>query len=901
MATAVTTDEKIVVSRDYTDNFSIKESAMATLGPKYFEGVSTDALNLGELGFVLEQISNITEDSFNTASVLLNEAFPNKAVIPESILSHAAIFQIDNTFANCGKCSFIILLQQSDILTYGNVSGDVTTFYLDKKTVINITDIPFTFDYDIKIEALKKYDGAGGYDYTFSAAYSMDFKNDISEVNDPYLKIRKTSNGYLILQVLMHQVRRTELVENIINNTRVNFPVLTFPFDNFLAGFDIYYKAPTDTEYTQLVKRIKFSLPIKSPFCYYKLKDEHTLEITFTTRDGYFMPAFNSEIRIVMYTTLGEAGNFDIYNGSDVTFEIFDDVYTYNKSITIAAKTVSDCAGGTDILPLEALQALTVESYSTATELSTEDDIFAYFHNYKYRYGTEILVIKRRDDITERLFSAFLIIKENNYIFPTNTLYLDIDEEEFDIAYERNTFTLKPGHVFTYADGSNDTMKLIDEDIMAYDTDALNALIESGKYGFLYTNPFLISMTKTPNLVGLYKTIASQNAILEYESSNSSSFTQFIASSMSVTRGLSADASYKLQVKIIPSSSTDPYITEVGNDTENNDVRVIAGFVGVNGEESGYIELFPSEIDPDDPTAVTFSNNVTTNDYITSTKMIALTNAVKTNERSDYAYTYIEDAIVNIYILYNDGLSTNKFVRYFDNIDLYCVTNIYSTKSDPVTYIEPLNLMRSTVVFSNRGTDEDPIVHANLSLIPVVKADMVLDTDNFNIFVSRLTGSYNYLEECLPILRNNTHIDIKFYNTYGKSNNYYIGDNAELIDRVNMKIAFNVVVVDGTDDLTLRTNLKNFIKSFIEEVNSTGNNDLYISNLIKAIENNFAEVHHLKFLGINNYTTDYQTISSRTVDINNLTKEERRRYVPEILVIDPNDIILNIDVNRNVL
>ena len=81
-------------------------------------------------------------------------------------------------------------------------------------------------------------------------------------------------------------------------------------------------------------------MPIKSPFCYYKLKDEHTLEITFTTRDGYFMPAFNSEIKIVMYTTLGEAGNFDIYNGSDVTFEIFDDVYTYNKSITIAAKTV---------------------------------------------------------------------------------------------------------------------------------------------------------------------------------------------------------------------------------------------------------------------------------------------------------------------------------------------------------------------------------------------------------------------------------------------------------------------------------------------------------------------------------------------------------------------------------
>lgn len=901
MATAVTTNENIVVNRDYTDNFSIKETAINKLGPKYFDQVDADVLNVGELGFVLEQIANITEDSFNTASILLNEAFPNKAVIPESILSHAAIFQIDNTFANCGKCSFILLLQQNEILTYGKVSGNTTTFYLDKKTIVNVTDIPFTFDYDIKIEALKKYDGAGGHDYTFSAQYVIDHKNDISEVNDPYLKIRKTSNGYLILMLTMHQVRRIEMVDTIINNTKINFPVLNFSFDNYLAGFDIYYKAPTDTEYTQLTKRIKFSLPIKTPFCYYKLKDENTLEITFTTRDGYFMPAFNSEIKIVMYSTLGEAGNFEIYNGANIPFELYDDVYPYNTAITIAAKTVSDCAGGTNILSLEALQALTVESYSTATELSTENDIMTYFHNYKHRYGSEILVIKRRDDITERLFSAFLIIKQNSYIYPTNTLYLDIDESNFDIAYEGNQFILKPGHVFTYKDGSNDTMVLIDENIMSYDTEALNELIESGKYDFLYTNPFLISMTKNPNLVGMYKTITAQDAALDFESSNDSSFTQFITSHVTLTRELSSDASYTMSVQIVPSASSDSYISGLGRSTTGNDVRVIVGFVGTNSEESGYIELVPTEVDPNDPTAVTFSAKITTNDYITSTKQLALTNAVKVNEKSDYAYTFIENAIANIYILYNDGLSTNKFVKYFDDIDLFTVTNIYSTKSDPLTFIEPLNMMRSTVIFSNTGTSSEPNVHANLSLIPVVKADVISNTDNFNIFVERLTGSYNYLEDCLPILRNNTHIDVKFYNTYGKSKNYFIGDDAELINRVNMSIKFSIVVVDGTDDSTLRRNLKDFIKDFIEQVNSTGNNDLYISNLIKAIENNFAEIHHLKFLGINEYDTSYQTISATTTDINDLTKDERRRYVPEILVVDPDDIELQIDVNRNTI
>lgn len=898
MEGAVTTNENIIVDRDYTDNFSIKDTAMSKLGPKYFEGVDTTALNVGELGFVLEQVSNITEDSFNTASIWINESYPNKAVIPESILSHAAIFQIDNTFANCASCSFLILLQQKDVLTYGTVRNDLTTFYIDKKTVINIENIPFTFDYDIKIDAVKKYDGMGGYEYNYSAQYVIDYKNDISTINDPYLKIRKTSNGYLLLHVTMHQVQRTELVENIINNTKINFPVLTFPFDNYLAGFDIYYKAPTDTTYTQLLKRIKFSLPIKTPFCYYKLKDENTLEITFTTRDGYFMPAFNSEIKVVLYTTLGEAGNFEIYNGSNIPFEMFDDVYPYNTAITIATKTVSDCSGGTNKLSLEALQALTVESYTTASELSTENDIMTYFHNYKYRYGTEILVIKRRDDITERLFSAFLIIKHDNYIYPTNTLYLDIDESQFDISYENNRFTLKPGHVYTYKDGSNDTMVLIDEDVMAYDTEALNEIIKSGKYEFLYTNPFLISMTKIPNLVGIYKTVTSQTAILDYESSNDSSFTQFITSHITVTRGLSADASYNLSVSIVPSSSSDAYISNL-NTYEGNDVRMIVGFVGTNSEESGYVELLPTYIDPNDPTAVTFSAKVTTNDYITSTKQIALTNVVKINEKSDYAYTFIEDAIVNVYILYNDGISTNKFTKYFEDIDLFAVTNIYSTKSDPITFIEPLNMMRSTVVFSNRGTNDEPIVHANLSLLPVIKADMITNTENFNTFVSRLTGSYNYLESCLSILRNNTHLDVKFYNTYGKSNNYHIGDYGELIDRVNMSIKFSVIVLDGTDEMTLRRDLKEFIKNFIEQVNSSGNNDLYISNLIKSIENNFPEIHHLKFLGINKYDTNYQTISSRVVNINNLSKDERRRYVPEILVIDPNDVELQIEVNRN--
>lgn len=889
---AVTTDENIVITRDYTDNFSIKDTAMNTLGKKYFEDVELSGLNVGELGFVLEQMANMTEDAFNTASLLINEAFPNKARIPESIYSHAAIFQLDNSFSKCASCTFAMMLPENEVLEYSVSNGIKLSFYIDKRTVINVEGIPFTLDYDIEISAQKKQINGAEYTYNYSAKYILDSNNSISDINDPYIKIRKLPNNYLLLIVEAHQVERTELTDNIINNTKINYPILEFEFDGKLCGFDIFYKSPTDKEFTQLTKLIKFSLPKKIPFCYYKLKDNNVLEISFSTRDGYFVPEFNSEIKIVMYTTLGKNGEFPIYNGSTIELEMMNEKYEYNDAITIAFKAMSASSGANDGLSLEGLQALTVESYSSANEISDENDIMTYFYNYKYRYGSEILVIKRRDDITERLFSSFLIMKNDDYIYPTNTLTLDIIEDDFD-TYGDSRFTLNPGHVFIYQEGSN-KIKIV-PGIMAYETDKLNEFMKDNL--FVYTNPFLISMTKSPNLIGIYKNIVNQVSILDFISSNDDSFTQFITSKITLTRGLEKDSKYRLSLNIVPSSSLDQYVTNL-NTYEGNDVRIIIGFVGTDGTEVGYIELYPTKILENDNASVEFSRELETNDYITSNNLFPIINAIKVNEKAEYMYIPISNVTLNVYILYDDALTeTNRFSEYFDGMEYFVLTNIYNTQSDKITFIEPMNMMRSNVIFKNIGTDIDPIINANISLLPMIKADIINNEDNFNSFISSLTSIYTYMENCLPLLRNNTNIDIKFYNTYGKSNNYYIGDNNELIDRVNINIKFKVTLYEGVDEIDARNALVDFIKNFIENIGSDGFNSLYISNLITKIETNFAYVKHLRFMGINDYSTEYQTISLTETDLDKLSKDERRKYVPEVLVIDKNNISLSISTN----
>ena len=72
------------VTRDYIDNFSIKEMSQTELVPKYFEGFDVSNLNVGLLGYTTELIADGLEDTFNSVSTLHEEMFSNRAKFPSS-------------------------------------------------------------------------------------------------------------------------------------------------------------------------------------------------------------------------------------------------------------------------------------------------------------------------------------------------------------------------------------------------------------------------------------------------------------------------------------------------------------------------------------------------------------------------------------------------------------------------------------------------------------------------------------------------------------------------------------------------------------------------------------------------------------------------------------------------
>ena len=1045
-------NNSVDIERSYVDNYAVKDFTNDVLVDKYFPDIDVSTRTVGMIGMTSEIVSNIAEDTFNTGTVYLRETFPNRAEIKESIYSHAALFQLSDVFSKAGECQFLIVLGESGIIdnmTYDSNSG-FYYFYLDKDTVTYVKETPFVLDYDIQIKIAKKKN-----DYLFTATYVLDsYNNSISSIKNPFIKLSRSNNGYIALTVTMHQCLREISYEPIISNTKINLPIIDVKYEGKLAGFDILYKSPNDTDFsTQLTTQVVYSQPLKTPFCYYQMADTATsqiLRLTFNSKDAYFMPAFNSELKIILYITDGLEGNFKEYTGTDITITPSHEVYNYSNPYDIATKTLGGCTGGSDQLGEEALQALCVESYRTANALTTEADLDEYFSNYKYRYGDNVIkFIKKRDDIDERLFSAYTIIQNGDKIFRTNVLNLAMNIYEMKNT-DTNIFMLEPGTLLTYdekeslyaafirdkekyeryyaeyqdavakgttpfldenTDYDNPPIYLLrptsfaqfksrkgyDDKLSVFDLtqEELELMDDPHNGKFLYMNPFLIRFVKSPNIITYYLTTISQNYMLDFIDQNEDSFVQFIAYDVQIGRKFEKEKKFHISLSLMSSIAIDsdypPIDTvvntvvkedEFGDKTEekevsfilndkynvrNNDLRILF-VIKKNGRYCCYTELYPTSYDGD--TTFTFEGDIFTDDTITSDGYLRIEDGeiYRDIENGDYYlvdeddytkynfydangvlketeipvdyvtqrlnngevekwYTTINmegndriqipmtDVSCEIYTLYKRSYdadssslvintinqTNNNFVTFDKSYSQYIWTNIYSTDSNPVTFIKPLTSLRSYLDFDDYtqtdqyGNYRNDIFDAHISSVPLVYYGIAKNDEDLTYFMNSFYKQYSYITDVInDRLRTISNIDVKFYNTYGKSKNFYIGDNEEVINTINLKMEMDIWFITGGNDISeMKSEIKTFIMKQVKDLSSGTINNLFMSNLMRKIETNFSYVDHIRFVSINGYPTEYQSVKNKTKDLNELTRDERRVYVPEILVIEEDDITIN--------
>lgn len=869
----------------YTDIFNIKDMYMKDIAPKYFDVKDINTLNVGLYGQVNEILASTTEDVFNTISTYTNELIPNRASMPASIYGYAAYCKVDNYFAKCAAVDAVIYVNIDYIISSKTRSGDKYIFNLDKNMEIYVEDKLFMLDYDISVIAKPYRDK-----YIFNARYVINGKNSISDIKNPYIKsaeIDYSGSRYIALVVRLHQGVRRIQTDNIINNSIINAPVITFKFDDEqLAGFNVYYVEPGKTEEKQLIVLQQNSSPVKEPFCYYAFKNDSEIAITFSTKEFAFRPEINSDVIIEYFITEGVKGTFEEYSGDNITCVPKSDKWDYNNNMIIFCTIEGPSRYGVNMPSLNRIKSAYIEKMTTVDSYTTEEDLNQRFKTFNFDNNTNTRFLKTRDDFY-RQFTGYSLFKDKHgEVYPTNTLSTTLKPTDFDNSATASILIMKPGKLYVY-DGASRTDVKINKNFKLKDD--YSSLTDE----FIYTSPYLMMVTKSPNSIGYYLNSIDKTILTDYEYVNGESVIQFICNSMDIFRDSYNDSDkYRIRVKLVSATDLDEDIFDVATGADKNVVK--AKFI-ISDAESNRICYYDFKVVgyEKERRTIELEAFVETDDSMTLGRKFKVigTKSYTTNEVKDFLIDIV-DCRAEIAVFYKQASGNISHGLPIDGVSGFTLTNIYETGDNKIDWIKPVSMINSTMKFIETGTGPNDYV-INISHMPLIKADVLKSPEMSRDLLNKLYDHQDFINEATKKITNNYSVDIKFYNTYGRSKNLTIGEEQnQLLDKVNLSIHFDIRPAVGAPIGDLTRDLKIFIKEFIQRTNESIFNSFHVSNLIRAIEVAFPDVSYLTFRNINNYPTLLQTITPKYIELENMPKDEKIEFVPEYMSIRLDDIKL---------
>ena len=900
--------------RNGTSMADIKESIVTEIAPKYFDNIKElNELNIGLYGYTTEVLANTAKDSYFTISSLFKEMFITQAELPESIYNHALLFQLSDFFGTPAKVPFTILIAEDAVINASsNGDGDYLYFDMDSSMEFNIEGITYMLDYDVRIVTNATSSG-----YIHAASYIMDRTNSISDLRNPYITtsifVNDNKKRYIMMAVNLHQVSKKVIEDTIITNDAINVVTQNYKFDDMLANFEIFYRAPGEANYIQLKKQLANTNNLSVPFCFYKLIDEETLQITFSNDDRFFRPAYNSNIIVDIYTTKGEEGNFNTYEGADINVVGKSDKYASNRGIIFMGTVTGASTGGKNKISLEELREATMKSYATVKSFTTSGDLSLYFDTVQTSMPSKVLFMKKRDDAFERLYSAFVLFRDKDgNVIPTNTLDTRIYSRDISMTMEQSHRHVVPAGLLyeTIEDTSGRYVK-VSEDIEYNDN-----LDQYEKTKFLYVNPYLTIVCTNPMSVAFYLNTVNELLLLSHVDIGSNSMYQFIVDNMTIVRdALSGDNGYTITVRMGPNvrlpeqahtlvrddtyvdDTMRTFVNEYDGYTyiDNENLKCVLQVLDQTNNSKLYIKL---EYIGFDEEAYIFQGKIYTSDYVSTyndLQMIGGFRHVNTfEEEGDPVLIPAVNCHMNLFCLYldPDTATTEKthLLSRFDEFKYFTLTNKYTLSDDNlIDWIYPINEIRSTVDYTLK--EANGRYGFKLDAIPLVKANYMKMEGTKNAFTKNFTEIYNYILDAKEKLTNNFSIDLKYFNTYGPSDHYLVAGTTlrDHIDKVNISLYFDAKYNIASNEESQTADLKDFIKKFTEktEISLTASPSFYISTLIAEAKEKFSGLKYLVFKGINDYNASIQALESE-VNESNIVQGviETSKVVPEYLNID---------------
>lgn len=870
-----------------TDIYGIVES-LNNLQKRLIEDEDETTLALGIYGYITDTEAKKIQTSTIMTGELGNEMFPLRSKLTKNVLAHAIYNGITDINAVPAHMTINIGIKVDDLDRY----MENNRFVFDCKSPIFVGEYEFHFDYDIVL--IRAHNGTDN--YVYSAHYDMTEENKLSNITDPYLKqpfkIRLNNYDYIIINALVRQCSIEETNDKMISDSIIDNKTYTFEFDNQIAEFDVYV---TDNGKTTRITPILYgSSPSEDidVYCWYLFTSDNTIRITFDSKS--YIPGLNSDIYIKAYTTLGSSGQFSykkIDNSSSLGLyvDISSDTYNYNN-ITCYMVPLTDSTDGSDRKTKAQLQKLIPKAALSRGSYTTETDVTNYF-NLIDNENNRLAVRRKVDNNISRVWYGYFLLKDElSNIVPTNTITIKVNINDGSMYKgEDGRYVLPAGSIIKY-NAESQIGTIIDEvNIPELYTDEY-----FNDKDYYYMTVYNLLLNPDPLYAAFYLTISNKDSFFIFNWVNEDSDMQFVANRCHFQRNLLTDQSqYKFTFSIAQAISSDKYelykeeeITETTPEGETIKTTLVTNKLKTilvlykNSVPYRWVEGTLTDYDKAKFIS-SWEVSLETDNEMDINNMIKLLDLHVAGKQYDVNYGYFDSntkAVLYTLAKFDDG----EYGRYdLDEIapncfNGYTVTNIYEVDSGLDFYENFTNVLDTKVKALNK-------TNFSITGIPCVGFHYMTDEDHATYLIDAISERKAYIEYCLQLLENNMDIDFKFFNTYGPSRTYTMGDKDDtLIGHVDINLKFRLKLKNSSDIYT-KDEIITRIKEYIEDLYDTG--DWHAPNMINEISNEFSSrIVFLEFMNYNDLRLGIQHILKLDVDDPHIPPEflnVRNRYDAE--------------------
>lgn len=509
---------------------------------------------VGIFGYMNEMFSQTMQNSLVVISETTNETIPTRAKFTKNIISHAMNLGITDICATPAVMTMMIYLPISYIES-NFIESDSTgkaKFILSKECPIMVDNYEFHLDYDIIFTRVKSQakDNDNDDKYVYTAIYDL-FKpgttivkqsNKVSDITNPYITtlIQCTIDrtNYLAFSARLHQVTLTTDEKNILTNSSIENKAVTFTFEDQLATFDVdVVENNVTTHLTPVYSGLLDYTVTDGAWCYYSYINENTIRILFS-KDSY-VPSMNALVKINIQTTQGSNGNFT-YNNNFKTSLKSDTYNDYNGMYALIYPLLGGSSlHGKDKKFISDLKKIIPREASSRGAIINTTDLHNFFNSINDN-ECKIYFKKKKDNQFERMYYAYMLMKKDGFVYPTNTINLKIEQKDFKGFSGNNNLVIPPGTPFYYYDHGvyNESYATVIPPTYAENLDPdqypYNMTVnEDGNLVrvFKYMSPFLISIDDDL-LTSYMLTIMNDNKTFAFDSINTDSDLQFVATNM---------------------------------------------------------------------------------------------------------------------------------------------------------------------------------------------------------------------------------------------------------------------------------------------------------------------------------------------------------------------------------